>query len=80
MDGEDQDRRDRRLAVAPPNLLSVEVVTDRDGASVVVVGELDISTGGYLLDVLGPLLSKGPTEVVLACARLSFLDLGASLS
>jgi anti-anti-sigma factor len=76
MDGEDPNLTDRRMAEAPPNLLSVEVVMDREGASVLVVGELDISTGGYLLDALRPLRIKGPREVVLECARLSFLDVG----
>jgi anti-sigma B factor antagonist len=76
MDGEDPDLTSRGSGDPPSSLLSVEIVLGGVATSVVVVGELDISTGGHLRDVLAPLLANGPSEVVLECAQLSFLDVG----
>jgi anti-anti-sigma factor len=59
---------------ASANSFSAILESLNGSAVVVLLGELDLDTGPEFSGVLDPLLDNGPTEVIVGCAGLSFID------
>jgi anti-anti-sigma factor len=64
---------DRSMS-APTSILRSAVVNDRDGVTVLLEGELDLSSGPGLYVELERLLDLTPRTLVLDLSRLRFID------
>jgi anti-anti-sigma factor len=53
---------------------SAKVAGLDDDTVVFLTGELDLATASHLTAVLGPLIARGPQEVMLDFSGLSFID------
>jgi anti-sigma B factor antagonist len=59
---------------ASPDLFAATLERVDGNSIVVLVGELDLDTAPELARVLDPLLDDGPSEVLVECSDLSFID------
>jgi len=67
-------RDEGRSTESPDSILRSAVVNDRDGLTVLLEGELDLSSGPGLYVELERLLALKPHALVLDLSRLRFID------
>jgi anti-anti-sigma factor len=67
----------RRPAGPPDALLVVRVEASQDTATVVITGELDLTTRSVLTECLSPILRASPQRLVLDMAGTGFMDCGS---
>ena len=68
----------RRSAARPDGLLMIEVEMRQDTATVVITGELDLTTRPVLIERLSPILHTRPRRLVLDMAGTGFIDCGSA--
>ena len=67
-------RPDRR----PDTLVVIEVKASQDTTTVVITGELDLTTRWVLTERLSPILHTSPRRLVLDMAGTGFMDCGSA--
>jgi anti-anti-sigma factor len=72
------DRPARRSAGPPPALVVIEVEASQDTTTVVITGELDLTTRSVLTERLSPILHTSPRRLVLDMAGTGFMDCGSA--
>jgi anti-anti-sigma factor len=68
----------RRTAGSAEALLVIKVEVSQDSATVVINGELDLTTRPLLIERLSPVLRTRPRRLVLDMAGTSFIDCGSA--
>jgi anti-anti-sigma factor len=68
----------RRSAGPPEALLMIEVEVSPEGATMVITGELDLTTRPLLAEHLSAILRARPRRLILDLAGTSFLDCGSA--
>jgi anti-anti-sigma factor len=67
-----------RRSAGSPALLAINVEVSQDSATVVISGELDLTTRPLLIEHLSPILSTRSRRLVLDMAGTSFIDCGSA--
>src|ERR1700722_5378942 len=68
----------RRSAGPPDALLVIQVEASQDTTTVVITGELDLTTRSVLTKRLSPILRTSPRRLVLDMAGTGFMDCGSA--
>ncbi len=67
-----------RRSAGSPGLLAINVEVSQDSATVVITGELDLTTRPLLIEHLSPILCTRPRRLVLDMAGTGFIDCGSA--
>lgn len=67
-----------RRSAGSPALLLINVEVSQDSATLVITGELDLTTRPLLIEHLAPILCTRPRRLVLDMAGTGFIDCGSA--
>ena len=70
--------RPDRPARRPDALVVIEVKVSQDTTTVVITGELDLTTRSVLTERLSPILHTSPRRLILDMAGTGFMDCGSA--